>query len=109
MTMRRFSCILATVVAWGAILSHASANDDPRLDYARQLLGSIPEDARPVLKIDPALGYPEGFTTSVPTGEQGSRPTITGGSPAGVLYGAQQWLVSPRAPAGGGGGADFVS
>ena len=69
----------------------AAAADDVRLDYARQLVAAAPGEKRAELKVDPALPGPEAFT--IAAGKNGT--TVTGGGPAGVLYGVRQWLALP--------------
>jgi len=80
-----------TLGAWATVSPGAPA-DDLRLQHARRLLDPIPEAKRPLLKTDASLGHPEAFSIQT----RGSRPEIVGGSPAGVLYGVQQWLASPQ-------------
>ncbi len=67
------------------------------MEYARELLGRIPEAQRPVLKIDDALDLPEAFSLRA----AGSHTEIAGGGPAGVLYGVRQWLAAPKAAPSG--------
>ena len=75
-----------------AIPARASA-EELCMDYARELLGQIPEAQRPILKTDASLNHPEAFSLRT----AGARTEIAGGGPAGVLYGVQQWLASPKA------------
>jgi hypothetical protein len=62
------------------------------MEYARELLSQIPEAERPILKTDASLNNLEGFSLRVKEG----KTEIAGGGPAGVLYGVQQWLASPK-------------
>ncbi len=71
--------ILAVAPAWG--------KEDARVEYARQLL-QAKGAAGVATAVDESLGNPEGFVLSV----EGGKVKITGGGPAGVLYGVDEYL-----------------
>lgn len=93
---RKWAALGMAMLLWGAISPRVSA-EELCLEYARELLAQVPEGARPILKIDAALNNPEAFSLRA----DGSRTEIAGGGPAGLLYGAQQWLAAPKAAPSG--------
>ena len=84
-----------------AVAAGAAGGEDPRLDYARQLLRSAEVKQRVKqtvgLRVDESLGHPEAFAVE----GDGRAATIRGGGPAGVLYGVHEWLASPATAAAG--------
>ncbi|MCC6125747.1 MAG: hypothetical protein IT426_12340 [Pirellulales bacterium] len=89
---RQWAALGMALGLWAALPARTSA-EELCAEYARELLGQIPEGARPILKTDAALDHPEAFSLRA----AGSRAEIAGGGPAGLLYGVQQWLASPKA------------
>jgi hypothetical protein len=83
---------MTTAIGLLTAMPRSAAAEDLRIEYARELLGQVPEGQRPTLKTDAALDHPEAFALKA----EGTRTEIAGGGPAGVLYGAQQWLASPK-------------
>ncbi len=65
---------------------------NPRVSYAERILTSARFTRDVVLTIDPKIGNPEGFT--IKSDIRGA--TVSGGGPAGLLYGAQELVNQKR-------------
>jgi len=84
--------LIAIVAATSCLLpSGAAGSEDLRLDYARELLGRAGAAKQAGLKIDPTLAHPEAYSIRA----EGNAVTVTGGGPAGVLYGVREWVAQP--------------
>jgi hypothetical protein len=69
----------------------ATSTEDPRLQYANELLERAGAGKRVALQVNTGFDNPEAF--SIKRDEKGV--TIRAGWPAGLLYGVQQYLTSP--------------
>ncbi len=95
--MGRLAAWLIAIMATTSCLvrSDAAESDDLRLDYARQLLVRAGAAKQADLKIDPALAHPEAFCIRA----KENAASVTGGGPAGVLYGVREWISRPPSAA----------
>jgi len=92
MALRRLTRVLHPAIFALLVLActSAGAEDDPRLAYARELLARAGQEAHATVSVDPSITCSEGYRVHPESG--GVR--ISGGGPAGVLYGVQEWLRS---------------
>src|SRR5262245_44388244 len=66
-------------------------NSDPCAEYARSMVDRMPGEIPVTMKIDAALGGREAFKID----RSPAKIVLTGGGPAGLLYGAQTLRADP--------------
>jgi len=87
--------LMSVTVLILSLAAAATSTEDPRLQYANELLERAGAGKRVSLQVDTGFDNPEAF--SIKRDEKGV--TIRAGWPAGLLYGVQQYLTSPTSAA----------